>query len=116
MKEQVREDMEEHQRDAAARVIQQFFLHVNHNQVDQLVLATKRRKKWRKNMKKEKQTDDVEEALLEDVWIGLVAQSNLDEESFTQHYTNFALESVSSRIQLVNPSTVVKLHNEADDA
>ena len=40
-------------------------------------------------MKKEKCTDNVEEALLEDVWIGLNPHSNVVEEPFTRHYTNF---------------------------
>lgn len=88
IKEQVRDDMEELQRDEAARVIQRFFLHVK-DEADEFVLATKRRKKWRKNMKREKHTEDVEETFLEDVWLGLVAQSNLNEEPFTRHYTNF---------------------------
>jgi len=98
MKEQVREDTEEYQRDVAARVIQRFFLHVNRHEVDQLLLATKRRKEWRKKMRKENDTDDVEEALLEDVWIDLAAQSK-DEEPFTRHYTNFGPGRVGNRMQ-----------------
>jgi hypothetical protein len=93
VQEEVREDMEERQRDEAARVIQRFFLFVKH-EVDQLLLATKQRKKWRKKMKVEKRTDDVEEALLEDVWLGLVARGNMEEEPFTRHYTNFGAGSV----------------------
>lgn len=122
MKEQVREDMEERQRDVAARVIQHFFLDLNrYHIIDQLVLAAKRRKKWRKNMKKEQHTDDVEEALLEDVWVGLVAQSSLEEEPFTRHYTNFGHGSVRIGTQKYNVpvnnmvQSVVKLRDEADD-
>jgi len=120
-------------RSAAARVIQRFFLQMNREDTaDQLVVATKRRKKWRKNLKKEKYSNDVEEALLEDVWIGLLAQSNLDEEPFTRHYTNFGPGSVGEgslgsqrrrhkllykTAQSGNPSSVLKLRpEEIDDA
>ncbi|OEU15173.1 hypothetical protein FRACYDRAFT_261552 [Fragilariopsis cylindrus CCMP1102] len=125
LQEEVREDMEEIQQDAAARIIQRFFLFVKH-EVDQLLLVTKRRKKWRKQMKVEKRTDDVEEALLEDVWLGLVARGNMEEEPFTRHYTNFGAGSVGedsiagSRVrkqQLRHPtsSAVVGLHQYDDD-
>lgn len=119
MKEQVREDTEEYQRYVAARVIQRFFLQVNRHQVEQLLLATKRRKEWRKKMKKENYTDDVEEALLEDVWIDLAAQSK-DEEPFTRHYTNFGPGGVGNRMRKhkvsVNKSieSVMKLQDEAE--
>lgn len=90
MKEQVRDDMEERQRDEAARVIQRFFVNVK-DEADELILATKRRKKWRKNMKRERHTDNVEEAFLEDVWLGLVAQNNF-EEPFTRNYIDIGLD------------------------
>jgi hypothetical protein len=79
--QQVREDMERQQRD------------------DQLQLAKKRRKKSKKQIKKGKYPDDVDEALLEDVWIGLVAHSNSNDEAFTQQYTNFDPRRVGSRKQ-----------------
>jgi len=90
--ERIREETEERQRDAAALVIQRFFLYVKH-EVDQLVLVTtKQRKKWRKKMKAEKRPNDVDETLLEDVWSGLAAL--VEEEPFTRHYTNFGPGSV----------------------
>jgi len=92
IQEKIREETEERQRNAAALVIQRFFLYVKH-EVDQLVfVATKRRKKWRKKMKTEKRPNDVDETLLEDVWSGLVAL--VEEEPFTRHYTNFGPGSV----------------------
>jgi hypothetical protein len=122
MKEQAREDMEENQRDAAARVIQRFFSYVNQYQVDQLVLATKRRKNWRNKMKKEKHFDDVEEALLEDVWIGLVAKSSLEVEPFTRHYANIGHGSIGNgqtwkhKVSVNEMATAVKHHSIVDDA
>jgi len=115
IREQQEEKMEERQRDAAARVIQRFFLHVK-NEVDQLVLATKQRRKWRKMMRTDKRTDDVEEALLEHVWLDLVTHSNSDEEEpFVRHYSNIvdskvgegsrrALSSLRKQYQFANPS------------
>jgi hypothetical protein len=114
MKEQVREDTEEYQRDVAARVIQRFFLHVNRNEVDQLLIATKRRKEWRKKMKKENYADDVEEALLEDVWIDLATQSK-DEEPFTRHYTNFGLGRIGNRKQKHKVYVNKNVHQDEDE-
>jgi len=118
MKEQVRDDMEELQRDEAARVIQRFFLRVK-DEADEFVLATKRRKRWRKNMKREKHSDDVEEAFLEDVWLGLIAQSNLNEEPFTRHFTKFGSGGVGEGSDLIRPQRIggddqSKLHQSVD--
>lgn len=41
-------------------------------------------------MKKEKDTDDDEESMLEDVWTGVVAKSGFVEEPFTRHYDDFS--------------------------
>jgi len=111
IKEQkVREDMERQQRD------------------DHLQLAKKRRKKSKKQIKKnDNYSDDVDEALLEDVWIGLVAHGNSNDEAFTQHYTNFDSRRVGSRMQKQQvsgnknlkpgkPSTVVKRQGGASNA
>jgi len=88
IKEQMRDEMEENQKEEAARVIQRFFVGLK-DEGDEIVVATKRRKKWRKNMKRERHAGDVEEAFLEDVWLGLVAQNNFEEEPFTRNYANF---------------------------
>ena len=81
--------------DKAARVIQRFFLGVNQD-IDELVRATKKRKNWRKTMKREKCSGEVEEEelLLEKVWSGLISHSR-DEEPFTRHYTNLGHVSSS---------------------
>ena len=103
MKDQRREDREEHQMDdRAARVIQRFFSDVDHEQSSQLMVATKRRKEWREKMKKEKYTDGVEETMLEDVWTGLVGKSDFVDEPFTRHYDDFS--------KLAGPAMVISSH------
>lgn len=87
----VRDEMENRERERAARVIQRFFLYVK-EEVDQIVLATTRRKKWRKQMKTDERVGDVDEALLEDVWMGLAPR--FEKDPFTSHYTNFGSGSV----------------------
>jgi hypothetical protein len=84
-----KEQWDQCRRDEAARVIQRFFLNVK-REVDQLVRAQKRRKKWKKKMMKaKKHPDNVEEALLEDAWEATVSHATtLDEEPFTRNYAN----------------------------
>jgi hypothetical protein len=99
-------------------------------EVDQLVLATtKRRRKWRKKFKTGKHSYDIEEALLENVWSDLVTQSNFNEEPFTRQYTGLGPGSVSKNSDGVvgticneqlftNPSNTMGLqhYNDEDDS
>jgi IQ calmodulin-binding motif len=83
-----KDSLEQRRRDEAARVIQRFFLRVKY-EVDQLVRAQKRRKKWKKKMMKTKKCPDkMEDSLLEDAWEAAVSRSNLEEEPFTRTYSN----------------------------
>ncbi|KAG7343190.1 IQ calmodulin-binding motif-containing protein [Nitzschia inconspicua] len=91
---QSRDHFEQRLRDEAARVIQRFFLRVKY-EVDQLVRAQQRRKKWKKKIIKAKKCpDNVEDSLLEDAWEAAVSCSNLDEEPFTRSYSNMGSGSV----------------------
>ena len=80
----------EQRRDKSDELQKNEFSDVDHDQASQLMLATKRRKEWREKMKKEKDTDDDEESMLEDVWTGVVAKSDFVEEPFTRHYDDFS--------------------------
>jgi hypothetical protein len=99
MQEQMRDYMEQHQRNESARVIQRFFLRVKH-EVDELVREQKRRKKWKKKMMKTTtmHPDNLEEALLEDAWEMSVSNATMDdtmdEEPFTRSYANTGAGSV----------------------
>ncbi|KAG7372329.1 IQ calmodulin-binding motif-containing protein [Nitzschia inconspicua] len=91
---QSRDHFEQRLRDEAARVIQRFFLRVKY-EVDQLVRAQQRRKKWKKKIVKAKKCpDNVEDSLLEDAWEAAISYSNLDEEPFTRSYSNMGSGSV----------------------
>eukprot|EP00529_Nitzschia_sp_RCC80_P009033 CAMPEP_0113470726 /NCGR_PEP_ID=MMETSP0014_2-20120614/16598_1 /TAXON_ID=2857 /ORGANISM="Nitzschia sp." /LENGTH=2347 /DNA_ID=CAMNT_0000363313 /DNA_START=663 /DNA_END=7706 /DNA_ORIENTATION=+ /assembly_acc=CAM_ASM_000159 len=91
IQEKMQTYLEQKQRDEAARVIQRFFLRVK-NEVDELVRAAKRRKKWRRKMMKSKnRTNNVEDALLEDAWMNAVTSNGgaaADDEPFIRHYTH----------------------------
>jgi hypothetical protein len=93
--------LEKERQDAAARIIQRFFLRVKF-EVDQLVRAQKRRKKLRKKMMKaKKRPNSGEDSLLEDAWEAAISHTNVDDEPFTRMYTDMGSGSV---VGMDNPS------------
>jgi len=121
VQEKMNQDVEEHKLDAAAHITQYSSTQGNHHYVDDLVSATERRKNWRKQIRQEKHSDDMEDALLEDVWTRLVATSDFDEEvPFVRQYTNFGPAIVGGQSQknsdLVKNDMVRSKMNSSDDA
>ena len=87
VQQKIQKDVEEHKLDAATFMNQHSSTHANHHHVDDIVVATEEQcKNFREETKKEKRSDDMEETLLEDIWIRLVAKSDIDEEPFVRHY------------------------------
>eukprot|EP00531_Pseudo-nitzschia_arenysensis_P000305 CAMPEP_0116156804 /NCGR_PEP_ID=MMETSP0329-20121206/23019_1 /TAXON_ID=697910 /ORGANISM="Pseudo-nitzschia arenysensis, Strain B593" /LENGTH=2263 /DNA_ID=CAMNT_0003653895 /DNA_START=211 /DNA_END=7002 /DNA_ORIENTATION=- len=110
MKKQRYEDMEQDGREHAANV----FSVVDHQQANQVVNATKRRKEWRKKMKKEKHSEDVEETLLEDVWTGLIGKNDIVDEPFTRHYDDFSKLTGPAIMIASHPTSSIRMIRKVD--
>lgn len=93
------QNVEEHKQDAAASVTQYSTTKASHHHGDEPVLAAERRKKRREEIKNEKHSCDIEEALLEDVWVRLATRSDFDEEPFIRQYTNLGPSHLGSQSQ-----------------
>ncbi len=110
MKKQRKEDMDQYEREDTARV----FSDLDHHQANQFVNATKRRKEWRKKMKKEKDGEDVEKTLLEDVWTGLIGKHDIVDEPFTRHYDDFSKLTGPAIAVASHPTSSIRMIRKVD--
>jgi len=80
LQEKARNDIDAKRRHNAACMIQRFFVSVR-EEVDQLVRAARRRKKWRKKSFNRERLENGNDELLEDAWLDVACDSNLENDS-----------------------------------